>query len=63
LGNGRDHTLRFAGLAKFSHDEQGACETFLAVFEELVNEIFLGPDSPKQNKFEKYIRELLLFVK
>jgi len=50
LGDRRDHALRFSGLAELSHDEQCACETLLAVVEELVDEVFLSPDSPEQDE-------------
>ena len=62
LCDGRDHAFRFSGFAKFSHDQQCTREAFLAVIEELIDQIFLSPHSPQEQKFQKNIGEFMLFM-
>jgi len=47
LSDGWNHALWLTWLAKLGHDQKRACETLFTIVEQLVNEVFPGPNPPE----------------
>jgi len=62
LGNERNELFRFAGLAKFRHQQENPRQTFFAGVEELIDKIGLDPHAARQKELKKDIRKCRLIM-
>ena len=62
LGDLRDHTFWFAGLAEFRHQEKNPGQTLFTGVEKLIDQIRLRTHAAGEEKLEEQIREGMFLV-